>query len=154
MPYIFTIFLFALFLATGKRIADLALLGDKNARIHKKIYDEYSQALLNKILNLTATSLFMTYVLYCVLGPLENDSLVPKNNQGLLVFTVPIALFLIIRFMYIIRSKPSEARSAEKLIFDKSMVIGSILLMLTVFITLYLELNISFFENILNNLNF
>lgn len=141
-----TVFLTALFLATGKRIADLELLGIENAKNHKKIYDSYSAHLLNNILILNATSLFIMYTLYCVLGPLEAGSIVPVENQGILVYSTPVALYLIIRFLYVVKAKPAIARNAEKLITDKGMIFGSVLLGIIVIISLYLEIgNWAFF---------
>ena len=141
-----TAFLTALFLATGKRIADLELLGLENAKNHKKIYDSYSAHLLNNILLLNATSLFIMYTLYCVLGPLEEGSIIPVENQGLLVYSTPVALYLIIRFIYLVKANPKIVRNAEKLITDKGMVFGSILLGIIGIISLYLEIgNWAFF---------
>jgi len=135
-----TVFLTALFLATGKRIADLELLGLENAKNHKKIYDSYSGNLLNNFLILNATALFIMYTLYSVLGPLETGSIIPVENQGLLVYSTPVALYLIYRFIYIVKAKPKIARSPEKMIKDKGMIIGGILLGILVIISLYLEL--------------
>ncbi|WP_371802827.1 UbiA family prenyltransferase [Candidatus Lokiarchaeum ossiferum] len=135
-----TVFLTALLLATGKRIADFDLLGSEDASKHKKTYDEYSSALLNNILIIVGTALFIMYTLYCVLGPQESDSIVPLENQGLLVFSTPFALFLIIRYIYLIHAKPIIARNAEKLITDKPMVIGSLTLGILVLSILYLEI--------------
>lgn len=135
-----TVFLTALLLATGKRIADFELLGEENATKHKKTYDQYSSELLNNILIMVGTALFIMYTLYCVLGPLESGSIVPEENQGLLVFSAPFVLFLIIRFIYIIHAKPIIARKAEKLITDKPMVIGAMVLGILVLSILYFEI--------------
>jgi 4-hydroxybenzoate polyprenyltransferase len=135
-----TIFLFAMLLAAGKRIADLELLGDQNAKKHKKSYDKYSQHLLDYIIVMIATSLFIMYTLYCVLGPLEDGSIVPKENQGLLIYSAPVALFLIIRFLYLVRAKPIIARNAEKMITDLPMLIGGGFLGIMVLILYYLEI--------------
>ncbi len=135
-----TVFLTALFLATGKRIADLELLGLENAKNHKKIYDSYSINLLNNFLILNATALFLMYTLYCVLGPLETGSIIPVENQGLLVYSTPVALYLIYRFIYLVKANPKIVRNAEKLITDKGMIFGGILLGIIGIISLYLEL--------------
>ena len=135
-----TVFLTALFLATGKRIADLELLGLENAKNHKKIYDSYSINLLNNFLILNATALFVMYTLYCVLGPLESGSIIPVENQGLLVYSTPVALYLIYRFIYLVKANPKIVRNAEKLITDKGMIFGGIFLGIIGIISLYLEL--------------
>ena len=139
-----TVFLTALFLATGKRIADLSLLGENNALNHKKAYSKYTPDLLDKFLTVIATSLFVTYTLYCVLGPLEEDSFAAKGN-GILTYSIPIALFLIFRFIYIVKEKPVLARKAHKIFLDKGMVIGGFLLASFVLGALYLNMNGFFF---------
>ncbi len=137
---IITIFLIALFLASGKRIADLTLIGKENANQHKKIYDQYSSELLNNILVLVASALFIVYTLYCVLGPQENDSIVPINNQGFLVFSTPLALYIIIRFMYLTYADPKKISETEKIFTDKGILIGLLAAGIIILITIYLEI--------------
>lgn len=134
------VFLTALFLATGKRIADLSLMGKKSANNHKKTYNEYSADLLDKFLIIIATSLFVVYTLYCVLGPTESDSILDLKNN-LLIYSTPIALFLIFRFIYIIKFKPEIARKAHKLIHDKEMLIAGIFFGLLILSIFYLNLD-------------
>jgi len=137
---VISVFLLAMLLAAGKRIADLELLGEHKAVQHKKSYDKYSQHLLDYIIVMIATSLFIMYTLYCVLGPLEDGSIVPKENQGLLIYSTPVALFLIIRFLYLVRAKPKIARNAEKMITDLPMLVGGVFLGIMVLILYYLEI--------------
>ena len=94
---------------------------------------------MDYIVVMIATSLFIMYTLYCVLGPLEEGSIVPKENQGFLIYSTPIALFLIIRFLYLVRAKPQIARNAEKMITDLPMLVGSGFLGMMVLILFYLE---------------
>jgi 4-hydroxybenzoate polyprenyltransferase len=133
-------FLIAMFLAICKRIADLTLLGEENASKHKKIYDYYSAQLLQSMQTMIATMLLIVYALYCVLGPRAPGSIVPENNQGLLIFSLPIAFYLVIRFMYLTHEKPQIARKTELLITDRGMVIGALLLAVIVVIILYIEI--------------
>jgi 4-hydroxybenzoate polyprenyltransferase len=133
------VFLVAMFLAICKRSADLTLLGEDDASKHKKIYDFYSKQLLQSLQTMVATSLLIMYALYCVLGPQEADSIVPVENQGLLIYSFPIALYLVIRFIYITHEIPEIARKTELLIKDRGMVIGAVLLAVIVAIVLYFE---------------
>jgi 4-hydroxybenzoate polyprenyltransferase len=139
-PWLFVIvFLIALFLAAGKRVADLQLLGAENASKHKKIYDQYSKPLLDQVININATSLFVMYTLYCILGPKEENSIVPIDNQGLLVYSVPVALYIIIRYLYLIHAQPEIARKTEKVLKDKGFMAGALLLIIIVMVALYFE---------------
>jgi 4-hydroxybenzoate polyprenyltransferase len=136
---IIMIFLLAMFLAVCKRIADLDLIGEADASKHKKIYDQYSAKLLDQILNMIATSLFIIYTLYCVLGPQEAGSIIPLENQGYLVYSAPVALYLIIRYLYLLHARPEVARKTEKAIHDKGLLLGGILLVIIVFVVIYEE---------------
>jgi len=133
-----TVFLIALLLANGKRIADLQLLGEENAKKHKKIYDSYSSQLLDSFLIVIATSLFVTYTLYCVLGPKEVGTLFPIENQRILTYTIPVALYLIFRYLYLVRKEPIMARNALYLIKDKGMIIAGIVLGVIIILTIYI----------------
>ncbi len=136
-----TVFLGALLLATGKRMADLSLLGEDNAIKHKPVYDHYSKKLLDYILSMVATSLFMTYTLYCVFGPIEgseNHSII-SQHQSFLVYTTPIAIFLIIRYLYLVHAKPEIARRTEKLVKDIPFLIGALSLFILVICFLYIQ---------------
>jgi decaprenyl-phosphate phosphoribosyltransferase len=139
-PWLFIIiFLVAMLLSTGKRMADLDLLGEQEAAKHKKIYDQYSKSLLQSLMTMNATSLFILYTLYCILGPKEENSIVPVDNQGMMIFSVPVAMYLIIRFLYLTIANPEIARNAEKVVRDKGMMIGAVLLILIITIVLYIE---------------
>ena len=138
-----TVFLTALLLATGKRIADLSLIGGNNASNHKKSYRAYTAKILDKFLIIIATSLFVVYTLYCVLGPSEATSIFALE-KNLLIYSTPIALFLIFRFIFLINNSPELARRTEKLFFDKQMLIGAILLVLLILSIFYIN-----FDNII-----
>ena len=122
-------------------MADLFLLGQEKAKHHKFVYDSYSQKLLDYILTLVATSLFMTYTLYCVFGPIENggDSSIGANTHEFLIYTTPVALFLIIRYLYLVHAKPKMIRHTENLIKDLPFFLGVLLLSLLMLCFLYIS---------------
>ncbi len=140
---IIVVFLIALFLATGKRTADLRLLGSSEAVKHKSTYDTYSEKLLNSMLVMVATALFVIYTLYCVLGPTDDSSIfispadsVIDYNGGGLIFSVPVALYIILHYMNLIRTKPEIARNTLKILSDKGFMIGGMLLILIIILSL------------------
>lgn len=135
-----TVFLTAMLLASGKRFADLSILGTENAKKHKISYDEYSHKILDYILVMIGTSLFMTYTLYSVFGPVEDSSQgsLVSDSQYLLIYTTPVALFLIIRYLYLVHAKPKIVRHSERLIKDIPFLIGGILLCAMILCLLYL----------------
>jgi 4-hydroxybenzoate polyprenyltransferase len=141
------VYLVALFLAINKRIADMNLLGAE-AINHKPIYKKYDMELLKTMLQMITISLFLTYTFYCILGPIANYS-GPElsNNRGFVVTSVPIALYLILRYLYISKTKPEIARSAEKSIKDIPLVVSGGLLVIMIYIANYVDITIflSFF---------
>ncbi len=138
-PWLFlAIFLIALFLVICKRDADLILMGEENASKHKNVYDQYSKKLLEEFHILVASSLFMTYSLYIILGPfrifdIEN----PEWYQYSSVLTIPIALYLIMRYMYLLKVNPQIARSPVRVFFDKGMIISGLIIVVLLFIQFY-----------------
>ncbi len=142
----FAIFEIALFLSIAKRKGDLLLLGKEKAVEHKKVYDQYSQKLLDQFYVMTAGSLFMTYSLYLIfkfnLDTPENAGL----NVLLVIVTIPISLYLIMRFMYLTSAKPEIARSTEKAFLDRGMIIAFLTLLVILIFSFYSDEIIKIFK--------
>lgn len=131
------VFELALFLSINKRKADLEFLGDEEASKHKEVYEDYNRPLLKNMSSMITISLFLTYSFYCILGHLNSSGSELSNNRGLMVFTIPIALYLIFRYRYLVENKPDVARSAEKILKDPGLIIGAILIIITVYFANY-----------------
>ena len=139
------IFEIAMFLSIAKRKGDLLYLGKDKAIEHKKVYDQYSLKLLEQFHVVIAGSLFMTYSLYLFL----NFSLLEptiKLQEYVVIFTIPISLYIIMRFMYLTTSKPELARKAEKAFFDKGIIISGLLLFFILFFSFYFDILLTIFE--------
>ncbi len=133
------IFEIALFLSIAKRKGDLMLLGKEKAFEHKKVYDQYSQKLLDQFYVLIAGSLFMTYSLYLII---KFDLFIPGGanlNEYIVIFTIPISLYIIMRFMYLTSVNPKIARNAEKAFLDKGMIVAVGILIIILFFSFYFE---------------
>ena len=113
-------FFLALFLTFGKRHADLLLMKD-NAAGTRKVLKEYNSSLTNSLMIISTTLLIISYALYSFLSEHQN-----------LLYSLPFALFVIFRFYYLINSGSIIARSAEKVVKDKAMMVGIILWVLMV----------------------
>ena len=135
-PWLFlAIFEVAMFLVIAKRRGDLFYLGKDNASKHKQVYNQYSQELLVQLHNMMATALFITYSLYLINK--FNLNLFGTGTVNLyeyfVILSIPFALYIIMRFIYLTSVKPEIARHAEKIFLDKGILIagaitGSILL--------------------------
>lgn len=135
----FAIFEIALFLSIAKRKSDLELLGKERAIEHKKVYDQYSQKLLDQFYVMIAVSIFMTYSLYLIF---KFNLFIPEEtslNELFVVLTIPISLYIIMRFMYLTSAKPEIARSTEKAFLDKGMIIASLIMFIILILSFYLE---------------
>ncbi len=131
------IFEVALFLSIAKRKGDLMLLGKDKAVEHKKVYDQYSLTILNHFHVIIAGALFMTYSLYLIL---KFDLDVPGSAalyEYFAILTIPIALYIIMRYMYLTSSKPEIARSTEKAFLDKGIIIAGLILLIILFCAFY-----------------
>ncbi len=90
-------FLFALFLAFGKRRHELQLLGaDAGARAaaHRSVLGHYSVDLIEQMTNISATLLLASYFLYTALGP-----------EPWMMFTIPFSIYGAFRYLYLIRRR-------------------------------------------------
>jgi len=136
------IFEIAMFLSIAKRKGDLLYLGKDKAIEHKKVYDQYSLKLLEQFHVLIAGSLFMTYSLYLIL---KFKLFEPTINlqEYIVIFTIPISLYLIMRFMYLTTAKPELARRTEKAFFDKGIIISGLILFLILFFSFYFDIIVS-----------
>ena len=133
------IFEIAMFLSIAKRKGDLMLLGKDKAVEHKKVYDQYSLKLLEEFHVMIAGSLFMTYSLYLIL---KFNLFEPTINlqEYIVIFTIPISLYLIMRFMYLTSAKPEIARRTEKAFLDKGIIIAGIFLVGILFLSFYFDI--------------
>jgi len=139
------IFEIAMFLSIAKRKGDLMLLGEDKAVEHKKVYDQYSLKLLDQFHVMIASSLFMTYSLYLMYK--FNLFELPINPQEyIVIFTIPISLYLIMRYMYLTSAKPEIARRTEKAFFDKGIITAGFFLFLILSFSFYYDVIVGLFS--------
>ncbi|MBI3913141.1 MAG: decaprenyl-phosphate phosphoribosyltransferase [Chloroflexi bacterium] len=119
-PWLFVCtLLVALFVSFGKRRHELILLDD-NASEHRAILKEYTPQVLDQMISVTAGTFVMAYSLYTFSA--EN---LPRNNAMML--TIPFALYVIFRLLYLIHVK-NEGGSPEEMILRDKPLLASILL--------------------------
>ncbi len=128
-PWLFlAIFEVAMFLVIAKRRGDLIYLGKEKASEHKKVYNQYSEELLVQLHGMIATALFITFSLYLInkfnLNLYGEPGNITPVHHYIVILSIPFALFIIMRFMYLTSVKPEVARHAEKIFFDKGILIA------------------------------
>ena len=139
-PWLFlAIFEVAMFLSIAKRKGDLEFLGKDKAIEHKKIFDQYSGKLLDQFHIIIAGSLFMTYSLYLILifnlGEVEPENV--AFYEYISILTIPLSLYIIMRYMYLTSAKPKIARNPEKAFLDKGIMIAGFILFIILFFSFY-----------------
>lgn len=138
-PWLFlAIIEIAMFLSIAKRKGDLKILGRDTAIEHKKVYDQYSQKLLDQFHIIVAGSLFMTYSLYLINRFRLDEPGFPSIFEYLSILTIPISLYILMRYMYLTSAKPEIARSTEKAFLDKGIIIAGLILLIILFCAFYL----------------
>jgi 4-hydroxybenzoate polyprenyltransferase len=116
----------SLFLAVGKRRAELAILSEQ-AAAHRKVMGRYSPDILDSYLSMFATAAFFSWALYtfnfyeqpglqATTIPLTPLSRTLTINKWLMA-TIPVVIFGIMRYLRIIYDG-SRAESPERVIFS------------------------------------
>ena len=113
--------LLALFLGLSKRRHELILLGD-NAQSHRKILQEYSPHLLDKMIGVVTASTLMAYALY-TMAP-ETGL---KFGTSYMILTIPFVIYGIFRYLYLVHQKEQGGNPTTVLVTDKPILINVVL---------------------------
>ena len=129
----------SLFLAVGKRRAELAILSEQTtAVLHRKVMGKYSTVILDSYLSMFSTAAFMSWALYTFnfYDQQDTGSLVvtalPIYSRTLtinkwLMATIPVVIFGIMRYLRIIYDG-SRAESPERVILSDRTLLITVLL--------------------------
>lgn len=117
-----TVFMVSLFLASGKRMGELVFLGD-DAHTHRKSLSSYSLSFLEGVLWFSASSALVMYSLYTL------------EHRSSLFYTVPIAAFGLLRYIYI--AKEGKGDPTEALLGDRQVMVVGIVWFLVICIVTY-----------------
>jgi 4-hydroxybenzoate polyprenyltransferase len=121
----------SLFLAVGKRRQELLLLAG-NAIDVRATYKHYNMALLDDMLRMVTTCTVVAYTIYTLEAPTNL-----ARNRNAMVLTVPFAVYLIFRYLYLIHVEHEGGAPDELLFKDKPLLVTVILWGLVVFAVLY-----------------
>jgi 4-hydroxybenzoate polyprenyltransferase len=105
-------FFLAIFLGFGKRRKEM--LVTHGAVGHRAVFRHYSVELLNCLISASSALTIITYALYVVL------SRQPGDRAGLgLLFTVPLVVFAVFRYLYLIYRADGGGEPGELLLSDR-----------------------------------
>lgn len=127
----------ALFLAVGKRRAELTILTEQLAPHHRKTLSSYTPVLLDSYLSMFANSAWLAYALFTFFAPpppvsqrlpfLANLPLTLAGINKWLMLTIPIVIYGIMRYMNIIY-QGSRAESPERVLLGDKPLLAAILI--------------------------
>lgn len=119
----------ALFLAVGKRRQELILLADSAQNV-RATYRDYNMALLDDMLRMVTTGSVMAYVLYTVEA---------RTSLGgaYMLLTIPLAIYGIFRYLYLIHVRGEGSAPDELLFRDKPLLVAVGLFVISAGIIIY-----------------
>lgn len=129
---------FALFLAIGKRRSELTLM-DAQASKHRETLLHYPENLLDILTAMFANSTWLTYAFFAFLQPPIAPRTVfstfldgfefPFTEAKYLMATVPVVIYAVMRYLYIIYEK-KEGESPERVILTDTPLLSTVLIWL------------------------
>jgi 4-hydroxybenzoate polyprenyltransferase len=119
--------LLALFLALGKRRAELVSMELPQARGHRATLADYSVPLLDQMLTLVAATCVVAYALYTVA-----PDTIEKVGSDRMKFTVPFVVYGILRYLYLIHRRGQGGSPERVLLADRATLINLALYLGTV----------------------
>jgi 4-hydroxybenzoate polyprenyltransferase len=108
----------ALFLAFSKRRHEIVLLAGEAAG-QRPVLDHYSPAFLDQMINVVTASSVVAYALYCV----APETVAKFHTQGL-IYTIPLVLFGIFRYLYLMYQRLAARNPTEAILGDAPFLIN------------------------------
>ena len=121
--------LLALFLAIGKRRQELLTLGDGAVNV-RQIFREYNIPLIDDMLRVVTTGTLITYTLYTIEKP--------TDGTNLALLTVPIVMYGLFRYLYLIHVRGEGSAPDEVLLKDRPLQATLVAFGLTFIVILYI----------------
>jgi len=110
-------YLLALYLALGKRRSELALLGEA-AGTHREVLGHYTLGLVDQVISVVLGATVLAYTLYTV----APDTVAKVGSEGLMI-TVPIVLYGLFRYLYLLHSSELGGSPTRVLVTDRPLLI-------------------------------
>mgnify|MGYP001828915606 FL=1 len=111
-------FFVALFLAFSKRRHELMLLANE-ASGQRPVLSHYSAAFLDQMINVVTASTVVAYAMYSI-----SPETVEKFHTRYLIYTIPMVLFGIFRYLYLIYQRQTGRNPTEAILRDPPFMIN------------------------------
>ncbi len=112
-------FLLALFLALGKRRAELTLLAEGAAKDHRAALSRYSLPLLDSWLTALSGATIVSYALYT-----QSPRTVEHFGTSSLVYTVPFVIYALFRYQHLLVREGQGGDPGGVLLHDRGIVVA------------------------------
>lgn len=113
--------LLALFLGLAKRRAELILL-ENGAGEHRRILDEYSLPMLDQMISIITAATIIAYTLFTTTA-----ETLPRKPFPVMLVTVPIVIYLIFRYLYLMYKHGEGGSPADLIIKDVPFIVAGAL---------------------------
>ncbi len=110
-------YLLALYLALGKRRAELVLLGE-DAGNHRQVLGRYSLPMVDQAISVVLGATVVAYALYTVA-----PDTVAKVGSTALLYTVPVVLYGLFRYLYLLHRHELGGSPARTLLTDPPLIL-------------------------------
>ncbi len=110
--------LLALFLGLAKRRAELVLL-EMGAGEHRRILDEYSLPMLDQMISIITAATIIAYTLFTT-----SAETLPRKPFPIMLVTVPVVIYLIFRYLYLMYKHGEGGSPADLIIKDVPFIIA------------------------------
>ncbi len=129
-------FFVALFLAFCKRRQELVTLGE-DAAAHRGNLASYSTTFIDKMISSLAAMTVMSYALYTI-----DARVMQRLGTDGLVITVPLVLFGVFRYLYLVHQEGKGGSPTEVILTDRSVQAIALLLVGTVVALIYFNVRL------------
>jgi 4-hydroxybenzoate polyprenyltransferase len=119
----------ALFLGLGKRRSEMILMADK-ANSHRRVLDGYTIPYIDQLLSIVSSTTIVAYSLYTF-------SAVNLPDNHLMMLTIPLVVYGIFRYLYLIHVEDEGGAPEELVLRDKPLLASVVLWGLAAIIVLY-----------------
>lgn len=120
-------FFLSIFISTGKRKAEISILG-KSAADHRSTLLHYTEKITDPLMTIATTTLVISYTLYAL------------TVDAKLLLTLPMVLYGILRYLYFIYTKPLIAANPELVFRDGRLMLSLVLWLVLTFFVIYSNL--------------
>lgn len=123
--FIVCVFMLSMFLALAKRRSEMVLLSDNPSR-QRRVLQEYSLELVNQLLTVVTAITVTSYSLFAI----QADNV----SEPFMLVTVPLVIYGIFRYLYLINIKGMGGKPEEVLLKDKGILCTCLIFVICIMI--------------------